>query len=154
MTENFIQETIVVVFLVFYSICLFRSYNKGIKVSSLVDSNEIDMIVKNTSASISIGNDDAKQLESEKDLEICKKCDKFRFKRAHHCSVCKACVDKMDHHCFILNNCIGLKNYNYFISYLFLVTELSLFILILCSLNIVFFMRDASRVLKYILFFY
>jgi hypothetical protein len=29
----------------------------------------------------------------------CKKCNCTRPERAHHCSVCKRCVNKFDHHC-------------------------------------------------------
>lgn len=53
-------------------------------------------------------------------VEICKKCERYRPKRTHHCSICNKCVLKMDHHCFILNNCIGKTNYRYFLSFLFL----------------------------------
>ena len=31
--------------------------------------------------------------------EFCKKCNKPRPLRAHHCSTCDRCIMKMDHHC-------------------------------------------------------
>jgi hypothetical protein len=50
---------------------------------------------------------------------ICKKCNFPKPRRCHHCSVCNQCVMKMDHHCPWLSNCVGLRNYRYFISFLF-----------------------------------
>ena len=66
-------------------------------------------------------NDNDKELEniSEKhDYTSCKKCNKFRPKRAHHCRFCNKCILEMDHHCFSLNKCIGKNNYNVYIKYL------------------------------------
>ena len=69
-------------------------------------------------------NDNDKELEniSEKhDYTSCKKCNKFRPKRAHHCRYCNKCILDMDHHCFTLNKCIGKNNYNIYIKYLIFV---------------------------------
>ena len=69
-------------------------------------------------------NDNDKELEniSEKhDYTSCKKCNKFRPKRAHHCRFCNKCILEMDHHCFSLNKCIGKNNYNNYIKYLIFV---------------------------------
>ena len=66
-------------------------------------------------------NDNDKELEniSEKhDYTSCKKCNKFRPKRAHHCRFCNKCILEMDHHCFSLDKCIGKNNYNVYIKYL------------------------------------
>jgi palmitoyltransferase len=52
------------------------------------------------------------------DFTSCKKCNKFRPKRAHHCRFCNKCILEMDHHCFTLNKCIGKNNYRIFIKYL------------------------------------
>ena len=52
------------------------------------------------------------------DFTSCKKCIKFRPKRAHHCRFCNKCILEMDHHCFTLNKCIGKNNYRIFIKYL------------------------------------
>jgi len=35
---------------------------------------------------------------------FCRRCNAYKPKRAHHCSICKRCVVKMDHHCPWVNN--------------------------------------------------
>ena len=54
-----------------------------------------------------------------KGFRYCKKCQNVKPPRTHHCSICGKCVMKMDHHCPWTGNCIGLKNYKYFICFLF-----------------------------------
>ena len=65
----------------------------------------------------------------------CKKCERLRPRRSHHCSVCELCIDKMDHHCYVLNNCIGRHNYRYFFSYLCLTLANAIIIFTLCLMS-------------------
>ena len=41
-------------------------------------------------------------------FRTCEKCNLIKPDRAHHCSVCDACVLKMDHHCpwSVMNSCL------------------------------------------------
>eukprot|EP01084_Bolivina_argentea_P032406 59962_1 len=57
--------------------------------------------------------------------ETCRKCQKclqFKPSRAHHCSICSACVLKMDHHCPWVSNCVGYYNYKYFCLFVWFAT--------------------------------
>lgn len=49
----------------------------------------------------------------------CRRCDKAKPPRAHHCVLCGKCVLKMDHHCPWINTCVGYHNFRYFFLFLF-----------------------------------
>ena len=51
--------------------------------------------------------------------KFCKICKVFVTLNSKHCSQCKICIQRFDHHCIWLNVCIGLKNYRFFICFLF-----------------------------------
>ena len=51
-------------------------------------------------------------------ITFCKKCDKYRPPRTHHCSTCGKCILRYDHHCPFIANCIGFKNQKSFILFL------------------------------------
>ena len=83
-------------------------------------------------------NDNDKELENiseNHDYTSCKKCNKFRPKRAHHCRFCNKCILEMDHHCFSLNKCIGKNNYKIYIKYLIFI-ELNISLLFGSSLYV------------------
>jgi hypothetical protein len=48
----------------------------------------------------------------------CHKCHHIRPPRAHHCSICDACVMRMDHHCPWVGNCVGIGNHKLFWNFL------------------------------------
>ncbi|KAI7903355.1 DHHC palmitoyltransferase-domain-containing protein [Cokeromyces recurvatus] len=55
------------------------------------------------------------------DPKWCNTCQIWKPDRAHHCSVCDACVLRMDQ----VNGCVGFANYRYYIQFLCYVTILA-----------------------------
>ncbi|KAJ7952444.1 S-acyltransferase [Quillaja saponaria] len=73
-------------------------------------------------------------------VRYCRKCNRFKPPRCHHCSVCGRCILKMDHHCVWVVNCVGALNYKYFLLFLFYAfLETTLVTLSLLSYFIMFF---------------
>jgi len=75
--------------------------------------------------------------------KVCLKCKSFKPLRAHHCSICNACVLRMDHHCPWISNCVGHNNHRYFLLLLFYVVVGSGFYSVM-SLPIVFDLKYQS----------
>uniref|UniRef100_A0A7E4UPH8 Palmitoyltransferase n=1 Tax=Panagrellus redivivus TaxID=6233 RepID=A0A7E4UPH8_PANRE len=52
-------------------------------------------------------------------LRYCYQCNLLKPDRAHHCSSCGFCVVKFDHHCPWINKCVSVRNYKFFLLYIF-----------------------------------
>ena len=95
------------------------------------------------------GTIDYTRVEKLKDnqKDFCKKCNKYRPLRAHHCSICDKCIMKMDHHCPWIFNCVGYGNQKIFFLFLFY-ASLGCFIAFICLLTI-FFTDHFSYILRH-----
>ncbi|KAG2433770.1 hypothetical protein HXX76_008131 [Chlamydomonas incerta] len=52
--------------------------------------------------------------------KYCVTCHIWRPERAHHCSVCGACMAHFDHHCGVVGNCVAALNHRFFASFMLL----------------------------------
>ena len=55
------------------------------------------------------------------EINFCSICHIFRPNRAKHCRHCDVCIDVFDHHCPWTGTCIGIRNYKYFMAFVFTV---------------------------------
>lgn len=56
-------------------------------------------------------------------------CHFYQPPRAHHCSVNDNCIEKFDHHCPWVGTTIGLRNYRFFLLFIFTASLLCLYII-------------------------
>lgn len=57
----------------------------------------------------------------------CETCNIWRPPRSKHCRFCDVCIEKYDHHCPWIGTCVGLRNYRFFVGFLFALSVLTAF---------------------------
>lgn len=78
-------------------------------------------------------------------VKWCYTCRFFRPPRCSHCRICNNCISRFDHHCPYIGQCIGIRNYRFFLCFIFLTSSLCILIF---SCSLVLLIRNIERASK------
>ena len=134
----FIYNIFLLVFLILYSILLCK--DPGEKKKN--DLKELKKLLENEL-------DENKKGDDLNLAKYCYKCFIKKEKYSKHCIVCDKCYDDFDHHCYWINKCVAKKNYNLFISFLFITFFYLCFVLIIDILGFYNYFKKIKPNIKY-----
>ena len=84
--------------------------------------------------------------EQGEDLKnICPWCINSINENTHHCFLCNKCINNQEFHDVYLNNCIGRNNFNLYMNFLYYITIVFTFKLIICVWGIFWLSGDRFR---------